>query len=304
MRWHFPQKTTALAILLGVLLVGGLVGILVIWRPPIANGTPTVYVICKNAPLTLQPELRASTFTTSRGARPGQTLTLPPGATAFMIKSDGSTHLIQGVETVRISAPEKELQNIFTTPLPQLLKNLPERVEPTLGQIAVTSPVGLTRFLAPTLTWHAQPNTDYDVAFVDPDDDRMPPRVALRVRPPVKFAQLQTTSPQPIQPNRIYQVVVRKSDAPTVAGFAHVLIHRDASSATLPTTPAELLLEAAAAFAQKPTRTGDAWLALSQLPPEWRSTELAVRLRLRLTADLGLAEELAATRTEATAHLP
>ncbi len=304
MRWHFPKKTTALAGLLGLLLVGGLAGILVIWRPPIENGTPTVYVICKDAPLTLQQELRSSTFTTSRGARPGQTLRLPPGATAFLIKSDGSTHIIQGAETIRFSAPENEVQNIFTTPLRALLKKLPLRVEPTLGPISVTSPIGLTRFLAPTLTWNAAANTDYDVAWVDPDDELMPPRTALRVRPPVTFSQLQTSTPQPIQRDRIYQVVVRQSDAPTTTGFAHVLVHRDASDQPFPATPAELLLEATAALAQKPNRTGDAWFALSQLPPDWRRTELAVRLRLRLAVDLGLSDELASARADATAHLP
>jgi hypothetical protein len=56
-------------------------------------------------------------------------------------------------------------------------------------------------------------------------------------------------------------------------------------------------------MAKKPYRTGDAWLALTRLPTDWAKTELAIRLRLRVTAELGLADELASALKDA-AQLP
>lgn len=67
----------------------------------------------------------------------------------------------------------------------------------------------------------------------------------------------------------------------------------NAGEGALPVAPAELLTEAVMAMAKKPTRTGDAWMALSRLPADWAESELGVRARLRVAAELGLTEELA-----------
>jgi hypothetical protein len=133
---------------------------------------------------------------------------------------------------------------------------------------------------------------NYDVAVADSADPLVPPRIARNLRPPIALADLETPQRRQLGVDRNYIVIIREANSTTIAGGARLLTTTDAQLENqLPTTPADLLVEAVTALAKKPYRTGDAWLALSRLPPEWSRSELGVRLRLRVATELGLAAE-------------
>jgi hypothetical protein len=141
--------------------------------------------------------------------------------------------------------------------------------------------------------WKVRDGVNYDVAVRDPADQMIPPRITRATRPPVTVSQLETPQARELSSDRIYEVVVREAGSDVTAGGARFLTSPTADLKGLPTQPAELMTEAVQAMVKKPTRTGDAWLALSRMPSDWANTELAIRLRLRITSELGLPDEFA-----------
>jgi hypothetical protein len=145
----------------------------------------------------------------------------------------------------------------------------------------------VTRFTTPEIMWIAKANVLYDVAVADPADEAAPARKLRGVKPPVKLEQLESTMRPELTVDRIYLVVVRESAQPDVFGAERFLTADSAERGQLPGTPGELMAEAVRALSKTPARTGDAWLALSRLPPPWQNSELGVRLRAQAASKLG-----------------
>lgn len=226
----------------------------------------------------------------------GRTLKIPAGSRVRVVYADGRSEDLSGPVKMNLEVMElrgEAIENFLAVPLSELANLTPVGTHAAAGDVRIVSPVGVTRFTNPVVVWAARPEINYDVAIIDPADPMAPPRIAKGVRPPVTLDQLQSPQKRRLQMDRLYEVYVRESDQEQVVGAARILVAKDAAEGTLPAEPADLLREAVEAMAKRPTRTGDAWLALSRLPADWIESELAVRLRLRVAAELGLMDEFA-----------
>ncbi|WP_138223093.1 hypothetical protein [Nibricoccus aquaticus] len=289
--------------------VWGLVGALVVlaiaggfFLRARAGGPPGAYVVPLDANSRAGGAWFVQALTTARTFAVGQTLRIPDESRVRVIYPDGRTEDVSGPVTSLVPAIAlrgETVDNFLAVPLAELVDVAPERTSGTTGDVRIVSPVSVTRFRNPVVAWAARPKTDYDVAIIDPADPMAPPRIAQKVRSPVEFAQLESPQKRGLQADRLYEVYVRESGNVTVVGAARILVAEAAGEGSLPAEPADLLREAVEAMAKKPTRTGDAWLALSRLPVEWRESELAVRLRLRVAAEVGLDEEFARAKAAA-----
>ncbi len=241
-------------------------------------------------------------LTVPRALRSGERLTIPTGMSVKLIRADtGVAEPVTGPTKLLLQQKLPSEPDALVSPLPEILAaiNTKPRADQT---IIVTSPVGVTRYLNPLITWIARDGVTYDVAVTDAADEYVPPRLARGVRPPFALAELETPQRRQLGTDRNYTLIIREANSTTVMGATRLLTTTDAQlQNTLPSSPAELIAEAAAAMAKSPTRTGDAWLALSRLPPAWARSELGVRLRLRVAAELGHSEELARALADARA---
>ena len=224
------------------------------------------------------------------------TITLPEGVRAAVVfPKDGRIETLAGPATLRPETPpqpDDDSLDFFISPREKLVAAHYNGPHETTGRVLVTSPFGLTRYTNPIITWEPRPGVRYDIAVVDPSDPESPPRVALNMLPPVRVDQLDTTQERILTTDRIYNVIIREVGSETQIGGMRFLVAPDATGAALPIAPAELLLEAVRALTARPSRTGDGWLALSRLPADWAGTELALRLRMRAAAELGLFDEI------------
>jgi hypothetical protein len=225
----------------------------------------------------------------------GEQASLPANATIKVVHTDtGEAEVITGPKKLILQQKLPSEPEALISPLTEIVTTAKTVVPKLTGNFTLTSPAGITRYLNPLITWTAREGILYDVAVLDPADPLVPPRVAEKIRPPVALADLATPQRRQLGADRNYEVVVRETGATNVIGGARFLTSPSAQLENqLPTTPVDLIAEATAAMAKKPYRTGDAWLALSHLPADWAKSELGVRLRLRVAADLGLADELA-----------
>jgi hypothetical protein len=262
--------------------------------------------------IALDQESRAGTgwvarrVETARSFEPGKNLRVPAGSRVRLVWPDGRSEDVAGPAKIPVPPVERrgEAKDQFlSAPLVELLSLQPTGSPVSVGEVRIVSPAGVTRFTNPVIDWVARPGIEYDLAVVDPADELAPPRVALRVRPPIRFDELGGAFKRTLQRDRLYEVLIREADSARMLGRSRFLVEREATAESLPTTPEYLLREAAAAMAKKPTRTGDAWLALEALPAGWKESGLALRLRLRVAAELGLAEPLAQSR-DAAARSP
>ena len=267
------------------------------WRRSRAEpANPAAFVLALDASSRVRSRLWTRPVGTPLTIAVGETVSVPEGARVRIIHADGRVEDVSGPATRTFAAADEAsaAEGAFLQPPLAEMAAIVPRVDPvTAGSIRITSPVGVTRFVVPVVSWQARAEAIYDVAIIDPADPDAPPRIAKGVKPPVSVADLVTTQRRRLSADRSYEIYVRESGHDDVVGGARVFVSVDASDGKLPTEPAELLTEAVNAMAKKPTRTGDAWTALSRLPPEWRESELGVRLRLRVAAELGLADELA-----------
>jgi len=224
------------------------------------------------------------------------TVALAGGArVAVVYAGDGRVETLAGPATLRPDEPPQpggDNLDFLASPRGKLVVaryNGPH--EPT-GRVLVTSPFGVTRHTNPVITWEPRPGVRYDIAVVDPSDPESPPRVAFNMLPPVRVDQLDTPQERILTTDRLYNVIIREAGSETQIGGMRFLVAPDATDAALPIAPAELLLEAVRALTTRPSRTGDGWLALSRLPADWSGTELALRMRMRAAAELGLFDEI------------
>ena len=237
-----------------------------------------------------------------RALRSGEHIAIPADTRLTLIHADtGVAEPVTGPTKFFLQHKLPSEPDALISPLPEILAAVNTQPH-TDNTIIVTSPVGLTRYLNPSITWIAREGTTYDVAVTDAADSYVPPRLAKNVRPPLALADLETPQRRQLGADRNYVIIIRETNSTTTIGGARLLTTTDAQlQNTLPTAPAELIAEAAAAMAKSPTRTGDAWLALARLPPDWARSELGVRLRLRVAAALGHSAELARALADARA---
>jgi hypothetical protein len=235
-----------------------------------------------------------------RVLRSGERISIPAGTSLKLIHADsGAAEPVTGPTNLFLQQKLPAEPDALVSPLTEILGavNKPSRTD---NAVVITSPVGMTRYLNPLISWTAKEGITYDVAVADSADPLVPPRIARGVRPPIALADLETPQRRQLGVDRNYIVIIREANASTIAAGTRLLTTTDAQLENqLPTTPTELIAEAAAAIAKKPMRTGDAWLALSRLPADWARSELGVRLRLRVAAELGQTEELNRALTDA-----
>lgn len=219
-------------------------------------------------------------------------VSIPQDKKVLVVYPDGRQETVAGPQRIQIPTPAPSELEFLALSLNALAAKPPESETAPSGPIRVTSPVGITRFLNPTLSWTTSEGTWYDVAIIDPADPAIPPRVAQSVRPPLRVSALESKQGPTLPRDRILAVLVRVKGEVEIGGTNRFLTAQDATNEELPTQPAALLAEAVSALAHKPFRTGDAWLALSHLPEPWQHCELALRLRLRVSTELGLDDEV------------
>ncbi len=231
---------------------------------------------------------------------PERPVEVPAGSRVRVLYPDGRLFLVAGPSRLAIPppGPAGDVQPM-TSLLRDVIDGIPLHSERARSPVRITSPVDVTRFLNPVITWDASEGVAYDIAVIDPADPLVPPRVAQGVRPPLKSEDLATPQRRDLPPDRIHEIVIRAKDGPTLLGAMRFLTIAEAERGALPADPAELLAEAAAAMAKKPTRTGDAYLALSRLPADWAASEPALRLKIKVYADLGLTEEFEKAKSAA-----
>lgn len=227
-------------------------------------------------------------------------LSIPNGSAVKLVHaSSGDSEIITGPAKIVLQQKLPNETNALVSPFDQVFKdhlNAPREDK----NIIINTPVGVTRYLNPVIAWeNGQP--PFDVAVVDPSDPDIPPRVAQNVTGPVRLAELETPQRRQLAFDRNYEVLVRtSSESGRILGHARVLTLPEARLENdLPTEPADLMAEACAAMAKKPYRTGDAWLALSRLPADWSKSELGIRLRMLVSAQLYSPSQIEESKADA-----
>jgi len=237
-----------------------------------------------------------------RALRSGERVLIPAGTNVRLVHADsGEAELIAGPTKLFCQQKLPSETDALASPLTEIIASAKAAPPQPTDSFVITSPVGKTRYLNPFISWTAREGVTYDVAVADSADPNVPPRFARSIRPPIALADLQTPQRRQLGVDRNYEIIMREANASRISGAARFLTATDAQLENqIPATPADLISEAAAAMAKKPYRTGDAWLALTRLPPNWARSELAVRLRLRVAVELGLADALARAQKDAT----
>jgi hypothetical protein len=235
--------------------------------------------------------------------RSGKRVSIPAGATVRIVHADsGEAELVAGPANLFFQQKLPVEIDTLVSPLTEVIASAKTSLPQPADSFVITSPVGKTRYLNPLISWTAREGVKYDVAVADSADPNVPPRFARGIRPPIALADLQTPQRRQLGADRNYEIIMREANAATIAGAARFLTTTDAKLENkIPSAPADLISEAADAMEKKPYRTGDAWLALTRLPPAWARSELAVRLRLRVAIELGLTDELALAQKDAAA---
>jgi hypothetical protein len=303
-----PRSRAALASLAALAVAGALWFLAGNRGHSPANDSPGLYLVAPDGPIQVRIGLRSRLVNSVTTIAAGKTVSLGKGIRALALYSDGHQANLSGPLRLVLPAINSTEINFLSSPLIQILdtpasvvtegSTLPT-VEPLKAVLHVTSPSGVTRFLNPIITWDSQGDTRYDVAVLDLGDPQAPSRVLSGMRSPVALASLQTTQAYQLEPDRIYGVFIRQSNDPRIVGTSRFLTSPTATVSDLATKPADLLAEAFSAVVAKPARTGDAWLALSHLPPVWQQSELAIRLRMSVAAQLGWPDLFARAQTDA-----
>lgn len=266
------------------------------WKKRSEPVPPAAYLVAAGNSAGIRIDGRNARLETTLVIPAGKTVELPAGTRAIIVHpKDGSMKTIAGPETIRTeTAVQSNTDKVDFLASPREILIGAQYAGPgeSTGRVLVTSPFGVTRFTNPTIMWEPRPGVRYDVAVVDPDDPGAPPRIAVNVLPPVRADQLETSQERVLASDRIYNVIVREAGSETQVGGMRFLVAPDATAGAMPVAPAELVGEALRALWSKPSRTGDGWLALSRLPPDWSESELVLRLRMRAAAELGLFDEI------------
>ncbi len=287
------------------LVLGDLVTALLLARH--ASRQPNgAYVVADHGPVEVHVGFRSFKINSSLGLRAGENATLREGERATLVLADGTEKPLHHGETFAVPKPAEDPDNLLAQPMRAILSRflvLPTDNLPSGPRIPITSPVNLTRYRNPVIDWEAEDNELYDVGIADPNDPNAPVRELQGVRPPLSSAQLKSSMPATLPEDRIFVVIVRPIARETPRGVARFLTAPDAQMADLPTDAPALLLEAVRATTATPARTGDAWLALERLPDDWKKSELAVRLRLKLAIALGAPRGFTAAREDAKLYL-
>ncbi len=225
-----------------------------------------------------------------RTLRVGEWLRVPKGMSITLVDPDtGAAREIKGPAKLSAEAKPPAEQDVLRMPYNELIKSAKANPPARTPGVPFTTPAGKTRYLNPQINWMAAPGKSYDIGVVDPADPDVPPRIAMAVRPPVALSSLETPQRRHLSRDRNYEILIKESGTDTIIGVTRMLTTADATAeAGLPESPAALFTEACSALAQPPYRTGDAWLALAQLPVDWYKTEPVIRLRLRTATALGL----------------
>ena len=272
-------------------LAVALIGVLLFANPGCSKQTAapvTAYLLPHGSNVEVKQGWRSRALVAPRAVQVGDRFVLPEGRTLSVVHVDGRVETVTGPADLRFSsAPERPL-GFLAGSLADAGKSVTSPAQPLDQPIRVTAPVGLTRFLKPTISWAARPNTLYDVAIVDPADPAAPPRLLKSTTPPVAFDALEAPLKSALPPDRILMILVRESALQDRVGVSRFLTAPDASTDDLPDAPHDLVAEIVSGLRKPPRRTGDAWLAWQKLPAAWRDSELGRRLQALLAAELGL----------------
>lgn len=300
-----PAKTarrTLLWILVAVLLAGlGVITGFSLHRKKTLRAPVAAYLL----PIDNDSRVKLSWWPAKKISQPltlhsGEPAVIPNGAKLKLVHADtGKTEDIVGPAKIVLQQKPPSETDILTSPFDEVYM---QKVEPPPADLAlvVTSPAGVTRYLNPLIDCE-NGTPPFDVLVIDPANPDVPPRIAKNIRLPIQLAALETPQRRHLAFDRNYEIYIRESgDRNIKKGGTRCLTASDAQLENqVPSTPLDLMSEACAAMAKKPYRTGDAWLALSRLPPEWAKSELGVRLRLLVGAELLSAPQIEAARTDA-----
>lgn len=230
------------------------------------------------------------TIASPTGVPGGVHLELSEGSSVAVVAFDGGVQRVTGPARIFIPPTPAKPVSVLGAPEAELKASADEAAAafPPHHGLRVTSPVGVTRYLNPVISWVAKEGVLYDVALVDPADEAAPPRVLRGARPPVALDALEGPQAPRLPADRIFAVLVRESVNREVVGISRFLTREDATLGSPPPAAVERVLEAVDAMKSVPSRTGDAWLALQELPPAWAASPLVRRLRLVIDGQLGL----------------
>lgn len=293
----FRLSVAGFVVLAAIIGAGVRFGVLA-WKKRGEPVVPGMYLVTTGNSAGVRVDGKIAQLETTLAVPAGKTIDVPADADVILVyPKNGFVKKISGPDSVRLepAAQQKsdEAIDFLASPREVLVAAQYRGPGESTGRVLVTSPFGVTRFANPIITWEPRPGVRYDVAVVDPADPDAPPRIAVNMLPPVRVDQLETTEAKVLTSDRIYNVIVRESGSDTQVGGMRFLVSPEAIEGALPVAPAELVQEAIQALWSKPARTGDGWLALSRLPPDWAESELVLRLRMRAAAELGLFDELA-----------
>lgn len=260
--------------------------IAVLWwrRIPDSASPRAVYLVADHGEVFVRVGLRTRRVSTTEAVGPGKTIALPTGKTLRLFYPDGRSESVTGPKRITTSPATSE-DPALISPLRDLIKNTGLPLVP--NSTAITSPVGATRFLKPSLTWEGPEKLTYDVAIGDPADPNAPPRIAHAAKSPVAFSNLESTLGPELIPDRLLAALVRGTTDQTARALSRFLVTPNAVDQDLPTDPVALIAESLSALTTKPARVGDSFLALDKLPPDWKRSELAVRLRIMTAIQSG-----------------
>lgn len=293
MNFHRPSLRTSLwtaGSFVVALILGVVVGKYALIRS--SKNPPAAYLIPTDDTTRVKLRWKSRTLSVPLTLTANAKVTLPLGKKARLVYPDGRQDTLTGPTQIRIPAPPTSELDFLSASVHQLRAKPLADVHPTVeGAIHITSPVGVTRFTDPVISWIADPKSTYDIAIVDLADEAAPPRILRGVHPPVQVSALESKQGPQLRADRIFTVLIRRVDDISAFGTNRFLTAPEAEGGKFPSEPADLMMEAVTALTRKPSRTGDAWEALSRLPSIWKSSDLARRLRLKVAAELGLEAE-------------
>lgn len=175
-------------------------------------------------------------------------------------------------------------------PPAQVLASISLNLQRAADAIRIYSPCGLTANLRPVVLWKVEPGARYVVTIRNELEPSVKPLQFKNVNSPL-FLKSSGPDSARFAKEGLYRLTVQEVGKPLNQSETVFQVSKDATELEEDVPGSLRLVRAAEALRSESPRIGDAMADLLLLPKELADSELAVRLRLLATAQLGVKDD-------------
>lgn len=292
-----PRRPVRRIVMAALALAAAIAGVLMLRSPRSQDGAFVGYLVVEAGAVGIERAGRSLAITTTAALLPGDELKPAADARGVLIFPDGSTRpmlagaVARGAGSIAIAGLDR-LSRILTQPALETLAGLvPNATTRGAAGAVVFSPLGHTRFLDPPVIWRSNAGSSWTVRI----NDSLAPTAAWtaeRAISPLAWKDLAHPSAAAmLRADRVYTLSLTPTGGTLVSAQLSFATTADAAPRRAPANTSESFVAALRALQSSPTCPGDALAELMSLPAAYAESELALRLRFAVFAQLGYTED-------------